>query len=409
MKINNGVDNMGGVVSAKKRVFGIFIVILISVCFAALFLFNPVRVPKTKHVEEVVAAVDVIPLKIETSKALIELYGTVKASKSVSLTSEVSGKIVWTSDKLIPGGFFKKGEVISKIESSDYSAAVVEQENSVAAAESALKIEKGKVSAAEKEFNMMGDKDNKDWERELMTRAPQLKSAETAFEAAKAKLSTAKLNLLRTRIKAPFNAVVIDKNADPGMVAGVSTSIAELAGTDSFWIELAVPVNQLKWIKVRRGDDAGSFVKIYNDAAWGKDVFRSGEIIELGGNLEENGRMARAIVEVKDPFSLEKENQSLPKMLVNMFVRVAIDGMDVKDIAVIPRYSLREGDKLWVVSENGTLHILSPEIVWKGRENIFIQGVDNGTKLITSQIGTPIEGLKLNVRGGGNIDTGESK
>ena len=48
------------------------------------------------------------------------MTGTVKPARQVTLTSEVSGRIIKLSDKLVPGTRLKKNKIIARIDPSDY-------------------------------------------------------------------------------------------------------------------------------------------------------------------------------------------------------------------------------------------------------------------------------------------------
>ena len=94
-------------------------------------------------------------------------------------------------------------------------------------------------------------------------RKPHLAKAQAALEAAKASLAQAQVNLTRTEVAVPFNAVVVSKSVDIGAMATTQTVLATLAGTDKFWVEAAVPVDRLKWIAIPGpSGEAGSNVTV---------------------------------------------------------------------------------------------------------------------------------------------------
>lgn len=49
---------------------------------------------------------------------------------------------------------------------------------------------------------------------------------------------------------APFNMIVKNKRVDVGDMVGTNTALIELIGSDTLWVKLAVPQNDLRWIDI---------------------------------------------------------------------------------------------------------------------------------------------------------------
>jgi multidrug resistance efflux pump len=69
-----------------------------------------------------------------------------------------------------------------------------------------------------------------------------LRSAKVGVVAAESALAAAQLNVRRAGLKAPFNAFVQRAMADPGQLVNAQSQIATLVGTDSFWVQVSVPI-----------------------------------------------------------------------------------------------------------------------------------------------------------------------
>jgi multidrug efflux pump subunit AcrA (membrane-fusion protein) len=228
-------------------------------------------------------------------------------------------------------------------------------------------------------------------------RKPQLESVRAQLALAKAKLEQAKLDLQRSRIRAPFNAIVESSDVDVGTRVTSASTLATLAGTDSCWLEVSVPVKQLKWIDIPRGSATeGSQVRITNPDAWGADAFRTGRVIRLASDLETEGRMARLIVEVADPFTLQPENSSKPVMLTGSYVSVEIAGRPLDQVATIAREHLRDGDRLWIMGADATLEIRTVDIVFRGHDQVLVaDGIKAGEQLVITDLAAPVAGMPL--------------
>ncbi len=329
-------------------------------------------------------------------QTMISGMGTVTAARTVELKPQVSGEIIELNSNLVPGGHFRQGETLVKIDPTDYRLAVKQLTTDVAKAEADLQLEQGNQLVAQKEYTLLNQTVS-DVEKALMLRQPQLANLRATLEAAQARLEQARVDLARTRIKAPFNAVVLSRAVDLGTRASESTVLATLVGTDACWVAVSVPVSQLRWITVpQTHGDQGSLVRVYDPAAWGEGVFRQGRVIRLEPGLEEQGRMARLLVQVEDPLGLKTGREGQPRMLINAYVRVEIQGQGMAAAAAIDREFIRDGNSVWIMDAHGKLSIRPVEIAFRGADQVLVtQGIAPGERLITTDLGTPVQGMPL--------------
>ncbi|NNJ94976.1 MAG: efflux RND transporter periplasmic adaptor subunit [Halobacteria archaeon] len=344
--------------------------------------------------------VETEPVVFGTARTRIEAMGTVIPAEFVTLQPQVSGEIIAVSDDLEPGGLLRAGDELLRIDPQDYELAVLQRESEVAQAESALRLELGQQAIAKREFELLNETMEEE-DRDLVLRKPQLESVRAQLALARASLKKAKLDLQRTRVTAPFNAIVESRPVEVGSRVTMTNTLATLAGTDTCWVEVSVPVKELQWISVPRGNEAtGSRVRISNPAAWGEGVSREGRVIRLVGDLEKEGRMARLIVEVDDPFALEPESSDRPIMLMESYVSVEIEGRQLEDVAAIAREHLRDGDRLWIMGADDTLEIRKVDIAFRGHDRIFVtQGVEGGERLVVTDLAAPVAGMPLRMKG----------
>lgn len=340
--------------------------------------------------------VEVAPVAFTRTAVTIDAMGTVQPDRQVALKPQVSGDVTWLSAEFVPGGVLEAGEQLLKLNPRDYQLVVRQHEADLAKAESSLKIEQGQQSIAKREYELLG-RTVKPEDRGLVLRQPQLTTADAAVQAAKASLDQAKLDLERTTVRVPFNAVIQSRDVNLGAQATTSTTLATLVGTDSYLIQAAVPVDQLKWLKIpRRSGEAGSPVRVYNDAAWGANVYRIGHVIRLASALESEGRMAQLLIAVDDPLALKDANASKPVLLIGTYVRVAIEGITVGPVAEVDRKLLHDGDVVWVMTPDARLDIRTVTPLFKGHVTVLLdKGLREGEQIITSALAAPVPGMAL--------------
>ena len=344
--------------------------------------------------------VDVEEVLFAPHRIVVEAMGTVRPARSVDLRPRVSGEVVAMSDEFFPGGRFREGDALLRIDPSDYELAVAQRENDVARAEANITIEEGRQAIAKREFELLGEGVS-ERDRDLVLRKPQLRTVEAALGTARAALARAKLDLERTRIAVPFNCLVRTRDVNLGAQVSVTGRLATLVGTDDWWIETTVPVDRLRWIRIPKTlDEPGAAVTIEHESAWGAGVTRAGAVLRLAGDIEERGRMAKLLISVRDPLALGAESEGLPSFLIGEYVEVRIEGTVIENAAVVNRERVRDGDRVWVMNAEDRLEIRRIGIVWAGREIVLVrEGLAPGDRIVVTDLAAPVEGMPLRVAG----------
>jgi RND family efflux transporter MFP subunit len=320
--------------------------------------------------------------------------GTVIPAEEVTLTPQVSGQIVSLSPSVVPGGLVKTDDVLLEIDARDYEYAIQQCNQAMARAQLDLKLERGNQAVARAEYNLLDDMVSEQ-DRELVLREPHLKQVQAAWEASKAALAQAELNRDRCRIKAPFNGIIREKRVDRGATVSPATQLLTLTGTDAYWIEVVVRADELKWIQLPDDKDRdGSLVRVFDKSQWGSDVYREGTVIRLLPDLETDGRMARLLVCVRDPLSLNSGD--LPLLLIGSYVRVEIRGKTIPTVIPVARDHQRNGDVVWIMNSENGLEIRPVEIVFRDKLIVYVRhGLEPGERIVVTDIEAPVENMPL--------------
>jgi RND family efflux transporter MFP subunit len=348
---------------------------------------------RTQQRREPARLVETIQVSRGDHTAVVQAWGEVVPADEVALAPRVGGEIVTVADALEPGGRIRKGQVVARIDQSDYEVALRQARTELAKAKAALRIERGNQKVAETEAELL-DQELSAQERDLVLRQPQLRQAKADVEAARAAVEDAQLDLERTTMRAPFDAVVQSVSVDVGSQVSAGTTIAQLIATDRYFVELAVPAAKLRRIEPRAGaPGSGSQVELANPSVWGAGRTRTGEVVRVRPDLSEQGRMARVLVEVTDPLDRD------PPMLVGSYLRGRIQGGRLDQVVALDRAHLREDDSVWVMTAADRLEIRAVEIAYRGPRRVYVSvGLSGGERVVTSEIATPTDGMKLRTR-----------
>lgn len=348
-----------------------------------------------KPPEASVTPVDVVVASTQPNPVHVRTTGTVIAAQQVNIIPQVGGALRSVSDQLRPGGRFQQGDVIAQIDRREYQYAVDQQQSAVAQAEVELAIEQGRQQTARREWELLGQAGDPP---DIVARGPQLQAVEANLAGAKSRLASAELSLQRTRIRAPFNAIVIAESADVGQVVG-GGSIATLVGTDALWVQVSVPVETLSLIDIPGVTAAtGSPANITQNLG-DTEITREGVVASLAGQLDEASRTATLIVQIDDPFNLTGGDVPGVPMLPGAFVDVTITAQQSIDSVALPRTAVEDDAHVWLAAD-GKLTRRDVTVGWGSADRVFVtEGLSTGEQVIVTALSFPIEGMAVSVGG----------
>lgn len=341
--------------------------------------------------------VTVTPAELSPNTVMIAANGTVEAAQSTELRARVSGQVMDLTNNLAPGTRFDKGDVLARIDPADYRLAVTQARSQLASARASLETENGQQAVAKRELALVGS-DVSAKERNLALRGPQLATARADVESAKSQLDQAQLDLARTQVKAPFQGIVTARSASVGDVISTADTLATLAATDDYWVDVSLPVDQLRWLHDPAGDTPGSSARIYYPDAWGDNSYMDASVLRIQGQLESDGRLARVLLKVPHPLGDESPNGH--RLLLGAYVKAMLNAdMPANSIMIDSAY-LRENDQVWVFTDQNTLDIRSVKVAYRDNNRAVItSGLSVGDEVITSELNAPIQGMPIKAEG----------
>ncbi|MEZ5324374.1 MAG: efflux RND transporter periplasmic adaptor subunit [Verrucomicrobiales bacterium] len=387
--------------SNKKK--GLTVVLTLSVLIgggiAAYFML--VTAPEAQPEAEVRAPkiVQTIELTAQDIATTVRADGTVIPARTVTIKPEVAGRVARAHPSLVPGGYIPQGAEVLGIDRATYELSLNEQEAALQEATFELEVERGRQVVAEREWEQLkNDLPDADINQALVLRQPHLRRAEALIRKADNAIAQARLDLERTSIPCPFNAIVIDESIEVGQVIESRTSVATLVGADEFWVQVSMPLEELRHVLLPRDPEPGANATIMLDAGDGTISRRQGQVIRLLGDLDQVGRMVRLLVSVQNPLNLDGENASSLPLLLGSYVSVEIEADVQHDVLVIDRKALRNGDRIWIVDQDKKLQMRDVHVIWRRTNDVLIasDAVKPGELLIVSGLRTATPGMLVN-------------
>lgn len=369
------------------------VIVALGIAGASYIMKTAPRAQK-RPPQRTLALVRTQPLAVGTHQVTVTGMGTVIPAREITLKARVGGQIESRHPEFVEGGLIRAGQKVVKIAPEDYALAITTRESAVVDAEYALNVEMGYQDVARREWSLLNPgQPTDDPAAALALRKPHLAKAQSDLVAARAQLEQARLELGRTDVVAPFNAIVREKYVAVGSQITTQDALADLVGTDEYWVQVSLPVDRLAWIRIprTRAEEGAPVTLLYRGNR------RQGTVIRLLGDLESEGRMARILVSVDDPLGLKAaESSAVPPLLIGEYVKVEIAGRQLNDVYRIPRSALRDNGTIWVLEPDDTLAILPVDTVWRDADHVLIKdGLAAGQRLIVSDLATPVAGMSL--------------
>jgi RND family efflux transporter MFP subunit len=256
----------------------------------------------------------------------MQVSGTVLSRSDASLSAEVEGRLVEVADVGTRAG---EGDVIARIEDTVLSLRLSELEAEISRGEARLKFLDAELVRVERlaETNLAAESqiDQTRSERDM---------AQSDLAVTRSRLAQLKDQIERSRVRAPFSGVVVERVARAGERVGVGARILRLVDPDSLEVVARAPLRYYRY--VQPGDALG--------------VDAEGEVFEAP---------LRTVVSVgnEDLHVFELRLDIEEPLPVGQTVRVTIPTAELREVLAVPRDALvlrGSGTAVFVIEDDGT-------------------------------------------------------
>ena len=369
-----------------------------------MFLSQPE--PVKAAAPEAALAVKTQILKSTSVTLEVESQGTVQPRTRTTLISEVSGAVLEVSEQFIVGGTFGAGDVLLSLDPTDYEVALQRAEAQLISANARLELEKARAIQAAKEWQMTGRPQSE--APILALRKPYLAEAEANILQSKAEVKRAKQKLEKTKIRAPYAGMVASKSADVGQYVTTGSRLGETFAID--FVEVRLPLTERDLARMDaltfKGIPSESMVTL-SGSVNGKQREWLAEVVRSEGVVNEINRSQYLVARMSDPYGISGSGDSVsPPLLVGTFVTAKLKGKVLEDVFELPRSALLQGSKVATVDSQTRMNIRAVDVIFSDDSFYYVTGLNDGVQVITSALGTPIEGLKLLLRNSSTIRDG---
>ncbi|MBK1791210.1 efflux RND transporter periplasmic adaptor subunit [Persicirhabdus sediminis] len=358
-----------------------------------LYLFANGPVASKKEDEVVLPSVEVIEVLPQAKQIWIKTQGKVQPKRVTQAAAEVAGRITYVADRFEAGGYFAKGDVLLKIDPSDYQSALADAQANLAQSKLLLAQEQARAEQAVRDWAKLGrGREASD----LVLRKPQLAAAEAGIQSAAALVQLAENNLSRTELKAPYDCRIDATYIDLGSYAAPGARLADLHSSDDFEIRLPITLSQYGFLDLDGDSVEGSEI-VASSMVAGRHVEWPGTIVRGEGKVDPSTMTLHLVAKLKANTTAAYREFRFPP--VGMFLQVQLRGGMMERAVEIPRQAVRDGDVVYIVDGDGVLDILPVKLIRVMRESVLIENpLPAGAQLIISPMDSPVRGSKVLIR-----------
>jgi RND family efflux transporter MFP subunit len=380
-----------------KRIFLPILILGSSIVLAGILINAPTQVEESTPVVQSVT-VRVAEVGLESVQLTVESQGKVQAAQLASLSASVAGPVAWVSPALEVGSYVEQGQVLLRLENSDFDIAL---ERNRATRQLAL----AEADHASNELLRLEDLAD-----QRLVSDSQLQDAKRNAEVAAARLADAKaslgqaeLDLIRTVIKAPFNAIIETREIELGQYVNRAQSVAVLYGADEVEVRVPLAIRQLGFLDVPLGTRGELTAENAPDVTLvgmygGEEYNWHGKLVRTEAAIDPNSNTIQTIIRVQQPVSGAVKpgaaaRQSIP-LPIGLFVQAIITGKRIDNIIALPRSVIRNNNQVLVVDAENKMYYQDVEIFRLEEDRVLISGgLLPGEFICTSPIQAVVDGM----------------
>lgn len=329
----------------------ILILSIAVIAFAVLRLKSVItnRPPPPKAEPRlVIPTVEVLSSASTSAFYSVEIDGLVSPYWQTELSAQVSGEVIEIAQGFEEGLMVKKGDLLLRIEATEYEGLVAQRRAAIAQSEQAIAEEEASGLQAAKDWTRSGRK--LEDAQPLTLRKPQIATAHANLESAKIGLELAQLHLERTKITAPYDGIVQSRKASLGMVASPGLSLGSLLGTERLQVRFAISPKLVSNMNLPYGGRSETPIEITIRPVGAPHLSWPAQITRTDTQIDTDTRMFHVFADVLDP--LKDPNQPLP---VGAFVTATLAGESVENVHRIPESALINDTRVWTLSDDKTI------------------------------------------------------
>ncbi|RFB67101.1 MULTISPECIES: efflux RND transporter periplasmic adaptor subunit [unclassified Herbaspirillum] len=365
----------------RRSVLIVLLVLVLLIAFMALRKRPAAPVAVVEKPAQVLEFLpgDIAVAQVEALRQVLPMSGALRALNQVAVKAKVAGEV---KEVLVRAGeAVTLGQVLIRMDTSEYQAKVEQAKGSLVASRGQLDIatksRDNNLALLDKGFISRNAFDNA---------ASQFDIAKANVDTARGALDVAQKALNDTVIKAPMAGLVSTRTIEPGEKVSVDNKLLDVV--DLRQMELEAPVPTADILKVKLGQEVQVRVEGLPDAVAGK-------VVRINPATQSGSRSIMVYVRIDNPDNL---------LRAGMFADASLT-LDKRDaVLTVPTTAIQnEGDKAYVYTiENGKLarhNVVTGlrGVDSKGNAVEISSGLQGGARIVKANLGNLNAGTPVKI------------
>ncbi|OWW19109.1 efflux RND transporter periplasmic adaptor subunit [Noviherbaspirillum denitrificans] len=369
----------------KRRAFWITLaVLLLAAGVAGAMLKKPNKAADLQSAAQVPAVMEFLPTDLMQVKPgelrqLMPLTGSLRAFNQASVKAKVAGEV---REVLVrEGEAVKAGQVLVKMDTSDYQARVEQAKGALLAArgqlEIATKARDNNKALLDKGFISKNAVDNAE---------SQYSIAHANVESARAALDVAQKALADTVIKAPISGLVSMRMVQPGEKVAVDNRLLDVVDLGQMELEAAVPAIDIGHVSL------GQEVQVKVE---GMPKALTGKVVRINPATQAGSRSIMAYIQIENPQGA---------LRVGMFAEAQLTTAKKSGVLTVPQAAVHTdaGRQFVYAIEGGKLAQKTVTTGLQGDDGTgnsveIFQGLESGAQVVKANLGTLRAGTPVKI------------
>ena len=332
---------------------------------------------------ETATAAQLYPSQTHT---VLNATGYVVAQRKASVASKATGRLEWLGVR--EGSKVSAGEILARLENRDVAATMEQAAANIKVAEANLEQGQAELREAERQLQRSAELLQKNFvspaaHDTVVARharaVASISALRAAIAAARANHRAAQVGVEQTLIRAPFNGVILTKNANVGDVitpfsSALGSQAAVVTMADMSTLEVEADVSEANIGKVKVGQPAEIQLDALPESRFAGEVHRTVPTVDR----------SKATVTVKIRFI-----DADPRVLPEMSAKVAFLSRPVSSAENVPQVAVpaaaiaeRDGRKVVFVLREGRAVETPVQAGTGSGELVVVTGVRAGDKIV---------------------------
>jgi RND family efflux transporter MFP subunit len=369
------------VTKRKKPIIGVLQVVGVIVLMVLAFVYSrapdqsdsaapPQKFPSDSS--KPIPLVSVVKPSVASEQLTVASTGSVAVRSYVTLTSQVSGRVVATSDSLRNGGRFSAGETLVTLEPRDFTLALAQVQADVTSAQASLQLSQAEASVDIISYQRLNP--GKDVPP-LIAKEPQITRAKAQLQAANARRDIAQVNLERSVYSLPFSGRVVESSADEGQILNAGQSFGRVYALDA--IEIVISLAPRELAKITPIENRIAMITV-------DGVTFEGRVDRIAAERNSRTQFSQVFLTVNDSQSLTP----------GTFASVNLSGPVIDNTFKLPEGTLQIGQTFWIVKD-GTIESVSAKILGRSNGQYLVEAFEFADGIVTGAVPGARDGMAV--------------